>query len=89
MYLLLYTSVENNVNWTETQCGIDVNLPPYWILSVHMFKSREQSIKQKQKTHKAGRIVIFHCLGIAKRFKDGIGLQELAFQLTLWRKTER
>lgn len=54
-----------------------------------MFKSREVLLKKRMKTHKARRVVIFHCLGIAKRFKDGVGLQELPFQFPLWRKTGR
>lgn len=38
-------------------------------------------------THKARRVVIFYGFGIAERLEDGVGLQELPFQLPLWKNT--
>lgn len=70
--------------WSLWSFHQSVSLP---LDSVFTFKSRQWSFKQEPWTHKARRVVVFHCLGIAKRFKDGVGLQELAFQLTLWKKT--
>lgn len=70
--------------WSLWSFHQSVSLP---LDSVFTFKSRQWSFKQEPWTHKARRVVVFHRLGIAKRFKDGVGLQELAFQLTLWKKT--
>lgn len=48
------------------------------VFSLQMF-SHTYSTKVKTETHKAWWIVIFHCFGIAKRFEDGVGLEQLAF----------
>lgn len=39
-------------------------------------------------TYKTWGVVIFHCLSIPERFKDGVGLQKLTFQFPLKKKQD-
>lgn len=39
-------------------------------------------------TYKTWGVVIFHCLSIPERFKDGVGLQKLTFQFPLKKKKD-